>query len=518
MTYSSKLTAHYLELARRPVSANDFAGEDVRYSSAYETLEDELAKATTLHNSGQIDWQRVREGSEAILRDQSRDLRVAAWLCWALHQCESFPGLLAGAGLLHHLCEHHWEQLHPRKDRTRAAAINWLIPRLEQVMAENLAIKDQLPLFRQLSAHLRGMDDCLSRHLGEESPLLLPICRRLDEMIQRATAGQPEPGSVGAVVAQVKQAASQIISASSAIDNERDAHKTLRALQDNARPLCAWWLQQKATDSRALRLNRTLLWLPIDSLPEHNADHITALRSLPTDKLRSYRERFDRGQYPDLLVDVESSLTRAPFWFDGQRIAWECLLELNAESAMREVEIHFALLLQRLPGLVDLRFHDGSPFADAETRNWIGSRVMPHLQPHGNTRAEPVRDTQAPWEQGLQEALSILRQDGLKSAVQHLKQGLQYATGGRQRFFWQYGLARLCHHAKKYELAKTQLDALDRELQKSGLQQWEPDLCLEVLHLLYNCCELLPQSHVVREHKDEIHRRLCHLDLEMVLD
>jgi type VI secretion system protein VasJ len=41
---------------------------------------------------------------------------------------------------------------------------------------------------------------------------------------------------------------------------------------------------------------------------------------------------------------------------------------------------------------------------------------------------------------------------------------------------------------------------------------------LQVLHLLHTCCELLPQNHVVRERKDEIYRRLCHLDLEVVLE
>ena len=61
-------------------------------------------------------------------------------------------------------------------------------------------------------------------------------------------------------------------------------------------------------------------------------------------------------------------------------------------------------------------------------------------------------------------------------------------------------------------------EALDHELQQAGLHQWEPDLALEVLRLLHSCCELLPQNHAVRERKDEVYRRLCHLDLEVVLE
>ncbi|MHC8323228.1 type VI secretion system protein TssA [Pseudomonas sp. GB2N2] len=518
MSYSNKLSAHYLELAKVSVSKESFAGEDVRFSSDYEALESELAKASSMHESGQIDWLKIRETSENLLRTQSKDLRVGAWLTWALYQRESFQGLLAGLGLLHYLCEKHWAEVHPNKARTRAAAISWLLTRLEQVLTDNVAIKDQLPMFRRLVEHLEGLDAACTDHLGDDAPLLLPISRRLKNRVQRAADNQPEPGVVGAAVAQVKQVATQLLTPIAPIDNEKEAHKALRAQQESARPLCAWWLKQKATDLRALRLNRALLWLPIDAVPERNAEQITALRGLPADKLKACQDRYDQGKYADLLVELEASLAKAPFWFDGQRMVWECLQALNAEMAMHEVEIHFALLVQRLPGVVELRFHDGAPFADPATRAWISAHVMPHLQSASAPRKVEVADSQPSWELALEEVLPILRKDGLKAAVQILKQGLQSAQGGRVRFSWQFALARLCFLAKKYELAKTQLETLDQTLQDSGLHAWEPDLALEVLHLLHGCYELLPQNHAVRERKEEIYRRLCHLDLEVVLE
>jgi type VI secretion system protein VasJ len=260
--------------------------------------------------------------------------------------------------------------------------------------------------------------------------------------------------------------------------------------------------------------------LPIDSLPERNAEQITALRGLPADKLASYQERYQQGQYADLLVDLEASIARAPFWLDGQHLAWQCLQELDAEQAMREVEILLALFLQRMNGLEELRFHDGSAFADGQTRAWLSSHVMPHLQAPVATSTPAANDSgsQPAWEIALQETLPKLRKDGLKAAVQQLKLGLAKARGGRERFFWQLSLARLCFSAKKYELAKTQLESLDQTLQASGLGDWEPDLALDVLRMLHSCCELLPQNHALRESKEEIYRRLCHLDLEVVLD
>ncbi|WP_442107752.1 type VI secretion system protein TssA [Pseudomonas sp. NUPR-001] len=518
MSYSSTLSAHYLELASSAICSESFAGEDVRFSSEFEALEAELAKAQSMHESGQIDWLQVQTLSEALLRTQSKDLRVAVWLTWALYQRESFAGLLAGIGMLHYLCEHHWLQVHPGKWRTRTAAVSWLLLRLEQVLSDSVPIREQLTLFRCMVEHLEGLDAVFTEHLADDAPLLLPLCRRLKTMVQRAAESQPEPGIVAAVVTQVQQVASQLLAPGAPIDNEKDAQKTLRGLQEQARPLCAWWLKQKAVDVRALRLNRTMLWLPIDTVPERNSEQVTALRGLPADKLKAYQERYANGQYADLLVEVEASLARAPFWFDGQRLTWECLQGLQADQAMREVEFHFALLLQRLPGVVELHFHDGTPFADPATRSWISGHVMPHLQSARAPRKVDTAVSQPAWDLALEQVVPVLRRDGLKVAVQTLKQGLHSAHGGRARFCWQLSLARLCYMAKKYELAKAQLETLDADLQRSGLHAWEPDLALDVLHLLHSCCELLPQNHVVRERKEEIYRRLCHLDLEVVLE
>jgi type VI secretion system protein VasJ len=197
MSYSSELSSYYLELAKASVSKEAFAGEDVRFSSEYEALEGELGKAQSIHESGQTDWRKVCENSETLLRTQSKDLRVGAWLTWGLYRCESFPGLLAGLGFLRYLCENHWSEIHPGKSRTRTAALTWLVTRLEQVFGENIAIKEQLPLFRRLVEHLEGLDAACTGHLGDDAPLLLPISRRLKNRVQRAADSPSETGLVG---------------------------------------------------------------------------------------------------------------------------------------------------------------------------------------------------------------------------------------------------------------------------------------------------------------------------------
>ena len=123
-----------------------------------------------------------------------------------------------------------------------------------------------------------------------------------------------------------------------------------------------------------------------------------------------------------------------------------------------------------------------------------------------------------PWEAALQAVMPCLRKDGLKAAVGVLKQGLRAACGDRARFHWHLALARLCVAAGKHDLARIQLEQLDLQLQRTGLENWEPELAVQVGHLLYRCYDLLPQNQSVQDAKDTLHRRLCHFDLEAVLE
>ncbi|WP_395611365.1 type VI secretion system ImpA family N-terminal domain-containing protein [Pseudomonas sp. B22129] len=195
MVYSDKLYVHYIELARLPCVSGVFAGCDMRFSSEYETLEFELAKVHSIHGASMPDWSAVSEISERLLRDHSKDLRVAVWLTWALHQRFSYPGLLAGLGVLLDLCEHHWAVIYPTKSRTRCAAFGWLVLRLDPLFTQNISLAGQLPLFQALLEHIVRLDELWGKRLGDDAPLLLPIRRQL-VLGQKVIAAMQEVGNL----------------------------------------------------------------------------------------------------------------------------------------------------------------------------------------------------------------------------------------------------------------------------------------------------------------------------------
>ncbi len=155
----------------------------------------------SIHGAGQPDWQKTLNISECLLREQSKDLRVAVWLTWALYQRESFAGLLAGLGLLRHLCEHHWSTVHPQKLRTRSAAFGWLVLRLETLLVQSLSLQDQQPLFRALLEQLSRLDELWTAHLAQarlcvhagKHELAKILLEHLDVELQRSGLERWEP-------------------------------------------------------------------------------------------------------------------------------------------------------------------------------------------------------------------------------------------------------------------------------------------------------------------------------------
>lgn len=517
MTLLPPLALSYIAIGDQPIAADNFAGEDCRYSLEFERLESACQDTQALHRDLKTDWAATAEQATAFLQQQSKDLRVVVWLTWALQQTQGWAGLQAGLALLERLVDGHWGALHPRKDRTRAAACLWLYGRLERLFDSATLHGLEDAWLEVFSTQLASLEQLLQPRLGEQAPLLLPLIRRLDEQQRRQAQARTPVASIPTAttpLAAATGAGTALPLSQGPVEADKDAHRLLRQLQEGARGLSSWWLRQRVGDPRALRLNRALLWSGIDSLPTHDAQGITGLRGLPADRLTFFQERQAAGDATTLLGELEISLARAPFWLDGQRLAWECLTSLAAETSCREIEWPLILLLERLPGLEALAFHDGQPFADAQTRLWLAGLAS-------RTAPQPAvlasESSQEAWTIALADALAELRGRGLKHAVRLLQQGRRNAQGERQRLLWDLASVQLLLQARQFELAHCQLAELDAE-HGALLARWEPHLALEILQARRQCLEALPVTADSRAQLQQLRPRLCRLDLEAALD
>ncbi|EFF0506008.1 TPA: hypothetical protein HML79_06455 [Escherichia coli] len=134
-----------------------------------------------------------------------------------------------------------------------------------------------------------------------------------------------------------------------------------------------------------------------------------------------------------------------------------------------------------MPGLENLAWNDGTPFADEVTRNWIAQQVM--MREDGawlaGKAAVPTDDATNDVLALEPEALEMADSQGVEAALGWI-QTRPGITTARQRLLLRLLMARVAEQYGKNEMALLLLEELDIAAQGLTLTQWEPDLLFEV--------------------------------------
>jgi hypothetical protein len=135
-----------MEALLAPIPGERATGRDMRYEREYRAIlearreEDaRTPRGVWVREVKQADWGQVERLCSDLLRDKSKDLRVAGWLGEAWVQRHGYAGLAPALLLVAGLCERYWEALHPDIDGdpdVHIAAIEWLNQRLPLVLRQ----------------------------------------------------------------------------------------------------------------------------------------------------------------------------------------------------------------------------------------------------------------------------------------------------------------------------------------------------------------------------------------------
>ena len=508
-----------------PVSTAEPCGEDLRYDDDYEAIEQEINKQNSLHSTGITDWRWVAVQAQGLLEARTKDIKLACWLCYARYKVDSISGLLSGLQLLLQLSQQFWDGLYPAKVRAKAAAVKWLFPKVDTALDEWLAGSADAKQVADLANVLSDLDSFFSEKLADDAPMLLPLYRKLKNEAKRALEikkqqeAQPKKEQKSSVISQVINTADQLLTGAVHVNSEADARKALRKIQDITRELTGYWLGQKIGNPHSYQLNRTLTWLMVRDYPQYDDNLKTGLKPVPVTRTHDYRERFRNGQYATLVPDLESSLTKSPFWLDGHYLVWQCLTALEQSPAAEEVIASVRQFLTRMPELVNLLFDDGTPFADTETQQWIAAEVMvASIAEAEENPSDTPGDHKPAWDEALEKAIALLKTSSTGVAVRELQRGVNTATSERDRYFWRMNLIRFCLQNQKIESALALLKQLDNELRIQNIPDWEPQRQLDVLRLQKQAWEKMPPKKQDAAALEQIQARMCCLDICAVLD
>ncbi len=189
----------------------------------------------------------------------------------------------------------------------------------------------------------------------------------------------------------------------------------------------------------------------------------------------------DSQRWLDLVKTAEAALPDNPVWLDMQRLVATALDQLGpAYAAAREaVGREVVALLGRVPELLTMMFSDGTTrLADPATESWVQGESRKWGGGVGMTAAaRAAAAEEEETENRLAQARSMVTggkvAEGLGVALALADRG----ADARRRFQARLAVGKMALDGAKPDLARALLEHLIADVERHGLETWEPALC-----------------------------------------
>jgi len=123
-----------------PITADNPCGEDLSFSPEFDRIHEARREDDPTLDYGewesalkQADWKSAVAECESLLKNKTKDMRVAAWLTEGLIKTNGFAGLHRGLEVHVGLLERFGEDIHPRSDdgdqERRIGTMSWFVQR-----------------------------------------------------------------------------------------------------------------------------------------------------------------------------------------------------------------------------------------------------------------------------------------------------------------------------------------------------------------------------------------------------
>lgn len=519
------MTNDISQLGKQPIRDTEPCGIDVRDAPDFERLQAEIGKLSNPAATGTVDWPHIERLSTTLLETVGKDVLVASYLAHALLNTRGLPGLADGLRILADLLQTWWEQLHPplRRLRARRNAIEWLLERTRAHADEHdWSVQPPLPAatIGVLRAALDTIDAVLSEKDGD-APSLRPLKNLVDtipvEPDPTPVETAPEPAtptppdfdraSPAAPIAGMPPTlapppAFAGTGAPATPDSTESAARALEATLDHLANLAAWYGEAEPADALGFRLRRIAAWAAIEHAPPA-ADGQTALPG-PIAPIRdAFQQLLTRQADQDIVNFAETQLRQWPLWLDLNAASAAALGRLGDawSAAHREVCDQARALMNRLPGIAQLRFAGGMPFASADTLQWLET-----LAGTAGASDAALRD---PLQPVLARARALAASDDLVGAARCVQQALEQQSGAGARVRLR---AALCDILLAHRPG-AKIDAFARavvaEIERYDVAAWDPPLAADALRAAY---AILSRDDANASEADALLARIAPLD------
>ncbi len=529
---------------------NGGVGEDASYDEAFEAIKTEIDKVNALEG-GATDWSVIRSNSETLLAEKSKDFRVALYYGAGTAQLKTIPSILDGVVLLNELCNAFWEPMYPALKRPRARGLlcGWYSDVVGPVVHGLTPVAGDRFKVQALNRQFRELDGMLSDKLGDAYSGMLGLREAIANLERRVPADAPPPPPLPppppppAPRVAAPAAAPAVASYSNDGSNTEpppadpsydpaaygavsgggfspldivDAESAARALAESA-PLLARaaevFLEATPTSADGFRLQRVAGWLLVGGTP-YNEGGRTQFDG-PYEHIPAALVELAAAQdWSTLLSTALQNAAEFPLFLDASRAIVSALEGLGSDydSARAAVQKEVAALLARAPELPQLSFANGVPMASEDTKSWLQGLAS------GGGGGGGAR---TPVDKAIAEAAKLVAQERGNDAIGMLSRAAGQASSGGQRFKARLEIAKVALKLQLLEVAKAQLDSLERTADEHKVSLWDPELAADLYANLYRAQRMQlglgTDDGTLAKESARTFQKVCELDAALAL-
>jgi type VI secretion system protein VasJ len=507
----SEFVQEYLE----PIPGGSPTGPDASSEEEFFKLNMEIPKTSP-------DYKKCIELADIVLKEKSKDIKVATWLSFALFRTEKIKGLRDGFDVILQLQKKFGNDLHPANPQHRSKALQYInssrffkLVEREHINSTNAAyiietekiliqiveeckrlFPDGPPVLKQIVEVIKSHADTARKIIAPSKAEPKPVVPKSNESAGISTDSKPQTTQSVESPIREQTGSVQPIPQASKFTSEKDGIIQLRQIllfffetEENGIK------KDKLPESyQVFGLSRQLQWSRIIRPVE--TEKVTQLEPPNQIIQGKIKEWFASANWDSLIPRIEINFLKGdsvfPYWLDSQRFVVKALEQKggNYLQAADEIKIQLAKLLQRIPDLPQLKFKDKqTQFADDETIRWINEEVMPSLA-KGKTKTEatilpPIMGEEYDSINKEYEAAVSELPDKMEENISLMQTAIDADTRRKGKFLRRLNLANYCIQAKQFYLAKVNLLELKDLIEEYKLANWEPALCTAVWQSLY---------------------------------
>lgn len=434
-------------LLQTPLSPEQTAQSLADDDPQWEYIDGQMVKLGSLAH-GTLNIDDIQQQALTLLAQKSKDFRLMVHLLRTLQHAGQPDELMLAVSLLTDYVRLFWAAAWPQNPLHKRRFAQQILKRFDSASSNfsQRANEAQRENIQGLLAHLAQVWHSSEPGLATEvDRLRARYARQPERLVEEVTDGLP-PGNTAMATT------SAVISPSLAIDNSSDKawRQTLLKMADL---LC----ELQPDVAIGFRLRRHAVWSGLTAAPMAQSNGRTPLAAVSVDRTADYLARMNTVDV-SLWLQVEQSLTLAPYWLDGHALSSQIATRLGYENVAQAIRDEVNIFLARIPALRTLFFTDMTPFLSPESADWLQQNT-------GHQGRSSAIEQDEIWQ--------CYQQQGLEAALQMIDRQPQQSEP-RDRFYHQLLSAQLLEKAGLTSLAQQQYQSLLQMGQQLQLSEWEP--------------------------------------------